>query len=614
MSENYALLKTINTLEDFKRLPEDKLKELATEMRGFLVETVAKNGGHLASNLGVVELTFALHRVFNVPEDSIIFDVGHQSYVHKILTGRREAFTDLRKENGLSGFPKRAESNCDSFDTGHASTSISAALGMARARALSGNKGCSVALIGDGALSGGLAFEALNDAGQSKLPIIVILNDNEMSIAKNVGALNRSLNDMRSSRRYQKLKRNLVKRLDRLPAGERLFKRLERTKNRIKYFLLPNIVFFESLGFSYLGPIDGHDIDSLVHALKQAREMERPVLLHVITKKGSGYLPAEQNPEKFHGIGPFDPATGETLKTSAKSNSSVFGETLCKLAGQDPRITAITAAMTLGTGLTAFSRQYPDRFFDVGIAEEHAVTMAAGMAAQGLKPVVAIYSSFLQRAYDGILHDVCLQNLPVVFAIDRAGLVGEDGETHQGVFDIAFLSTLPNMTIFSPSTVQELVSMFEYAMNLNVPVAIRYNRGVLPEGESVKNIEEPYEVLCPLGKVNIVATGRLVKQVLPVCRELNVGLINLRTIKPLSQSLLDLLKRGHVCITVEDGILQGGVGQTIAARLSDSDCRVIAKGIPDIPITQGTVTAQDSRCGLLPEQIRETLLHLQEEI
>lgn len=613
--KSYALLDNINSLEDFKNVPASQLSQLAAEVRSFLVDTVAQNGGHLASNLGVVELTFALHRVFNVPEDSIVFDVGHQSYVHKIITGRRADFHALRKENGLSGFPKRAESACDAFDTGHASTSISAALGIARARSLTHQKGSVIALIGDGALSGGLAFEALNDAGQSRLPIIVILNDNEMSIAKNVGALNRSLNDMRSSRRYLKFKQRIVRRLDLLPSGERLSQRLERLKNRIKYFLLPNIVLFESFGFSYLGPIDGHDVDTLTHMLKQAKDMERPVLLHVITKKGYGYLPAEKNPEKFHGIGPFDPATGNVIPSTAKSNSAVFGETLCELAADNDRIVAVTAAMTMGTGLTAFSKRYPERFFDVGIAEEHAVAMAAGMAVQGLRPVVAIYSTFLQRAYDQILHDVCLQSLPVIFAIDRAGFVGEDGETHQGLFDISFLSALPNMTIFSPSTQRELQWMLQKSVSIESgPVAIRYNRGALPTDDPNSVPNDTPEILCPLNTINVVASGRLVYQVFPVCQELGVGLVKIRAIKPLDDVLIHELAQYSICLVLEDGILRGGLGQMIAAKLNGTSCKAICRGAPDIPMTQSTVTAQDARCGLLPEQVKQTILKLREDL
>jgi 1-deoxy-D-xylulose-5-phosphate synthase len=599
----YLLLNKAGSPGELKNIPEFRLPELAEEIRAFLIENVSNTGGHLASNLGVVELTIALHRVFDAPGDKIIFDVGHQSYVHKILTGRREGFAHLREKDGISGFPKTAESEYDAFNTGHSSTSVSAALGMARAREIKKTSESIIAVIGDGALTGGMAFEALNDAGQSKLPIIIILNDNNMSISRNVGAMNRYLNNVRSSGPYLNFKKSLVSFLDRFDGvGKSMSRHLERLKNRIKYFLLPNVLF-EELGFTYLGPLDGHDIITLQKVLRQAKKITRPVIVHVKTVKGKGYPPAENDPEKFHGIGEFDPATGSEHVNGQKTNSSVFGNALMRLARRDGLITAVTAAMREGTGLLPFSKEFPPRFFDAGIAEQHAVTMAAGMAISGLKPVVAVYSTFLQRAYDQLIHDVCLQNLHVVFAVDRAGLVGRDGETHQGAYDIAYLSHMPNMTVYSPASQIELESMLEQALQLDSPAAIRYNRGLLPEKVSdAPLVYGKWDVIKTPGAVTVIAAGRFVETVLK--SDTDTGLISARFIKPVDLDLLDSLK--SVCkavIVIEDGVVAGGLGSIIARYLSPALIRVECMGLPDEPVPQGSVAEQDEFCRLTEEYI-----------
>ena len=474
--KEYPILRQLNGPKDLQALPEDKLPALAEEIRGYMVDCVSKNGGHLAASLGAVDLIIALHRVYTDEGDRLLFDVGHQAYAHKILTGRRDAFTTLRQEGGLSGFPKREESPYDAFNTGHASTSISAALGMARAKQLLHQPGHVAAVIGDGALTGGLAYEALDDGGDSKLPLVVVLNDNEMSISRNVGAMSRSLSRLRASSGYNRLKRFVVRVLERGMVGRRMSKNIEGFKNRIKRFVLQN-TFFEEMGFTYLGPISGHDIPQMIDLLGEARALERPVVVHVITQKGKGYSPSEQNPEKFHGVAPFSPETGAVASSGTVSCSETFGKTLLELARKDGRIVAITAAMRDGTGLRPFFETFPDRAFDVGIAEEHALTMAAGMAAEGLRPVAAIYSSFLQRAVDQLYHDICLQKLPVVIGVDRAGLVGQDGETHQGIYDPAMLCAIPNLSVYEPATLSELRAMIRLAVSRGEPAAIRYCRG-----------------------------------------------------------------------------------------------------------------------------------------
>ncbi len=604
------LLDKIGCIDDFRRIDKSELTALAQEIRSFLVETVSKTGGHLASNLGVVELTIALHRAFSSPEDKLVFDVGHQAYVHKLLTGRKAEFSTLRKKGGISGFPKRSESEHDAFDTGHASTSISAALGMLRADALLGRERSVAAIVGDGALTGGLCFEALNDAGQSKLPLIVVVNDNDMSISHNVGALSRNLYKMRASASYQRFKGFVADALRRIPkVGPGLANRVLRFKNRIKYLLLPNVLF-EEMGFTYLGPVDGHDIQALVRVLTHARELKHPVVVHATTVKGKGYEFAENDPERFHGIGKFDPETGDADKRAAKSNSKTFAQTLVALAARDRRIAAVTAAMPSGTGLDEFAKHYPDRFYDVGIAEEHAVTMAAGMAAAGARPVVAIYSSFLQRAYDQIIHDVCLQQLPVVFAIDRAGLVGEDGETHHGLYDISFLRNLPGMSVMAPSSQEELSAMLAYALSLDGPSAIRYNRGALrsvPLSQGV--VCGAWETLSPPAKVTVIAAGRLLETALKACAGLAVGVVSARFLKPLDTKALESIRAAsRIVITLEDGIAEGGLGSAVRGYYSEGGPRVWALGIPERPVPQATIAEQDEMCGLSRDQVREKVM------
>ncbi|MBO4563525.1 MAG: 1-deoxy-D-xylulose-5-phosphate synthase [Clostridia bacterium] len=601
------LLKNIGSPEDMRKLSKEELYELAEEIRQQLVTTVSKTGGHLASNLGVVEMTIALHRVFDLDTDRLVFDVGHQSYVHKLLTGRAERFDTLRQKGGIAGFPKTEESPYDAFNTGHSSTSISAAIGIMRADALKGVKRNVIALIGDGALTGGMAYEALDDVGQQKLPLIVVLNDNEMSISDNVGGLSRHLAKMRSARGYRSFKRGFSKLLKHIPLiGKWLSDRFEGLKNRIKYFILPNVLF-EELGFTYLGPINGHDIEALTEVFEHAKQMDKPVVIHAITRKGKGYEPAEKNPEKFHGIGRFDISTGESKTTFG--NSAVFSDELCRLAEEDPDLVAITAAMASGTGLDSFKERFPDRFFDVGIAEQHAVTMAAGMAIAGVKPVFCVYSSFLQRAFDQLVHDVCLQDLKVVFGIDRAGLVGADGETHHGIYDISYLMTLPNMKILSPSSKEELRACLDWAVKENdSPCAIRYNRGVLPEREMSGEILS-WECIKPFRSVCVVATGRMLDPVMNVCRDLNVGLYNARCIRPMDEAALEKLSHAHYVVTVEDGVVNDGFGAQIAAYMSriGSGARVVPVGVPNRVIEQGTVAEQDDECGLSEEKLLETI-------
>ena len=602
--DQYSILDKINSLEDFKKLKDNELPALAAQMRQYMVENVAKCGGHLASSLGTVELTIAMHRVFNSPVDKIIFDVGHQAYAHKIITGRRAAFCTLRQENGISGFPKREESEHDPFNTGHASTAISAALGMARAKHLLGEQGVTVALIGDGALTGGLAFEGLNDAGQADVPLIVILNDNEMSISPNVGALHRMLVNMRSSEGYVRFKRSLVRALDTGVIGRWLSHHMEDFKNRVKSFLMPKRLF-EDMGFLYLGPIDGHDITLLTKMFRRAKDLHVPVMVHCITQKGKGYAFSERNPVKFHGIAPFSIDTGDVALNAKKSNSTVFGEAMIELAQKNPRVVAVSAAMPIGTGLSEFSTRFPDRFFDVGIAEEHALTMAAGMAACGLQPVVAIYSTFLQRGYDQILHDICLQKLPVVLAVDRAGLVGDDGETHQGVYDAAFLSTMPNMTIYSPATQQELTHMLSLALSSGEPAAVRYPRGSLMQAVSEQPVEKGvWEVLQPVAEKTIIATGAMVGVALPVARKLGAGLINARTIMPMDEAALAQVKLvSKRVVVMEEGV--DCLGLRVLAALAPVP--VVRMCIPNDPVAQACVNHQRQVCGLNAERLEAYL-------
>lgn len=601
---DYPLLDTIDSLQDYHKIPRSKLPQLADELRRFMVENVSQTGGHLASSLGAVEVILAMHRVFDSPHDKLVFDVGHQAYVHKIITGRRKDFPTLRQQGGISGFPLRSESEHDVFSVGHASTSLSVALGMARAMGLKGDGGTAVALIGDGALTGGMVFEALNDAGQADIPLVVVLNDNDMSISENVGMLRKQLTNLRISKSYVRFKRWLVRILDAGLVGRWFSKHMENFKNRVKNFLLPHLLF-EEMGFVYLGPIDGHDIDKLIRYFSRARELHIPVIVHTVTRKGKGYPLSENDPEKFHGIEPFTVSTGEVPPNGKKSNAELFGETLVQLAQNDERIVAVTAAMPKGTGLSSFSRLFPTRFFDVGIAEQHAITMAAGMAAEGMRPVVAIYSTFLQRGYDQLLHDVCLQKLPVVLAVDRAGLIGADGITHQGIYDIAFLSTLPNMTIYAPATQQELVHMLRLAIASGEPCAIRYNRGALMQMVSEVPVEKgKWEELYPMRERTVIAAGNMVEAAMKPAKEANAGLINARCLKPVDDEMLARLSRvAKRIVVVEDGI--DAFGKDMALRLPGID--VVRLHVPEEPVHHATVAEQRVLCGLTSDDIRHAL-------
>ena len=607
---SYPILDTINSIQDFKALREEQLPALCEELRTFLIEKVSKTGGHLASSLGAVELIVAMHYVFDSPTDKLVFDVGHQAYVHKILTGRKDAFDTLRQENGISGFPKFSESKHDVFNTGHASTAISAALGLARAMKQKGEHGRAVALVGDGAMTGGLSFEALDDAGQEKIPLIVILNDNQMSISKNVGGINNSLTMMRTNRAYNAFKRWLNGILETSSFGKSLSRRMERFKNRIKQFFAPNLPF-EEFGILYLGPIDGHDVRKIIKYLRRCRELNKPMILHAFTTKGKGYPFAVENPEKFHGIAPFEVQTGEVSPQRQKSCSELFGETLMRLAKDDPRIIAITAAMSSGTGLQSFAKAYPDRFYDVGIAEAHAVTMAAGLARGGMRPVVALYSSFLQRAYDSLLHDVCLQKLPVVIGLDRAGLVGADGETHQGIFDPAFLSTMPNLAVYAPATQQEMTAMLELALSREEPAVVRYPRGSLPDESLVHPVQfGKWEIVLPLGDVTIVAHGTMLSLAKTIAHKHGTGLINARFLQPLDAEMIaDMKAKGCRVLVLEENTVS--LGEKLA--LSLNPCAVRSVSLPTEPIPHASVARQRERFGLSEANIENALKALKEE-
>ena len=614
-----SILDSINNPKDLKKLNILEKEELANEIREYLLEIVSKNGGHLASNLGVVELTLAIHSVFNSPEDKIIWDVGHQSYVHKILTGRKEQMNTLRKIGGISGFPKISESEYDSFDTGHSSTSISVALGMARARDLLGSRNKVIAVIGDGSLTGGMAIEALNDAGSSKTNIIVILNDNEMSISKNVGGIPKLLTKIRVKKTYKR-SNNCIKRFfNKIPIiGKPIVNIAHQIKMGIKQAVIPNM-YFEDIGFTYLGPVDGHNIQELENILFKSQNIEGPVLIHVITKKGKGYEIAEKNPDKFHGISSFDIKTGNTNKAKQKDYSNQFGEKLVKLASKDEKIVAVTAAMKDGTGLKEFADKYPKRFFDVGIAEQHACGLIAGMASSGLKPVFSVYSSFLQRGYDQLIHDIALSNLPVTIAIDRAGIVGNDGETHQGLFDLAFLSHIPNFTVMAPKDFKELDKMLEFAINLNKPVTIRYPRG----GEGKNKFNKCEEV--KLGKaeiikrgkdISIVAIGKMVDRAVEVSnilkeKNIDVEIINARFLKPLDkETILKSINKTKYVITIEDGILKGGLGTAVTELIKNNDIndiKIKTFGYNDCFVEHGSIEELEDIYGLTSEKITERL-------
>ncbi|MEW6540224.1 MAG: 1-deoxy-D-xylulose-5-phosphate synthase [Bacillota bacterium] len=611
-----GLLDGISHLTDFRALGPDQLDELAAELRELIVSTVSRTGGHLAPNLGVVELTLALHYVFRAPQDRIVWDVGHQSYVHKILTGRKQKFHTLRQFEGLSGFPNRNESEFDCFGTGHSSTSISAALGMALARDLNREDRNVVAVIGDGALSGGMAFEALNQAGHLGRRVIVVLNDNEMSIAKNVGAMARYLSRLRTDPMYSRSKDEVESLLRRIPAiGPRVLGWIERVKDSVKYLLVAGMLF-EELGFTYLGPIDGHNIPAMLNVFRQAQAVEGPVVVHVLTKKGKGYAPAETNPDKFHGVGPFDPVTGETPVAARISFTEVFGRTVVRLAEEDDRILAITAAMTSGTGLGPFARRFPQRFFDVGIAEQHAVTLAAGLAVEGYRPVVAVYSTFLQRAYDQVLHDVCLQKLPVVFALDRGGIVGEDGVTHQGVFDLSFLRPIPNLVLMAPKDENEFQHMLKTAVQHDGPIAVRYPRGTgtgcaldqdlapLPIGRAQVLREGDDIALIAIG--NMVPTAVKAAEIL-AGRGIEAAVVNARFVKPLDEKCIcHYARRTGRLITLEENVIAGGFGSAVQELLASrglSDVRVHLIGLPDVFVEHGAPHLLRAKYGLTVDRV-----------
>ncbi len=609
------LLENINNENDIKNIDACEYEKLAEEIREFLIEKISATGGHLASNLGVVELTMALHLVMDFPNDKLIWDVGHQSYTHKILTGRKNEFNRLRLYGGISGFPKRRESLCDAFDTGHSSTSVSAGLGIASGYYLAGNNGTVISVIGDGALTGGMAYEALNNAANLKRNFIIILNDNNMSISENVGGMSRYLSNLRTGRVYNDLKAGVTNTLNKIPVvGEKVVKKIKITKSSIKQLVIPGM-FFEDMGITYLGPVDGHNISQMVKVFNEAKRLNHAVLVHVITKKGKGYELAENNPSKFHGVEPFDRESGEIVnKKEEVTYTDVFSGVLCKLAEKNERIAGITAAMPDGTGLKRFKQRYKKRFFDVGIAEEHAVTFAAGLAAAGYKPYVAVYSSFLQRAYDQILHDVCIQDLPVVFAIDRAGLVGGDGETHQGIFDLSFLSSIPNMSIFAPKNRYELIDILKYSTYFSGPLAIRYPRGAAYDG--LKEFRAPIkfgksEVLYMEKDIALIAVGAMVETAVNVRDMLKkrgcfVSVINGRFVKPIDEARIQELTNNHkIIVTLEENVIKGGFGESVLRYVAslDKKIKVLNIGVPNIYLEHGSVEELRREAGLDEDSI-----------
>lgn len=613
------ILEQIKGPEDLKKLTSEELSQLAEEIRAFLIEKISHTGGHLASNLGVVELTIALFRTFDLPEDKIIWDVGHQSYTHKILSGRRMEFDELRQYGGLSGFPKRKESPYDSFDTGHSSTSISAGLGIAQGRDILGEDYKVVSVIGDGALTGGMAYEALNNAARMKKNFIIILNDNKMSISENVGGMSRYLGGLRTGAGYNDLKKNVADTLERIPVvGGRMIDKIKRTKNSIKQLFIPGMLF-ENMGITYLGPVDGHNIPALCKVLKEAQKLDHAVLVHVLTKKGKGYEPAEKNPAHFHGVSPFDIKTGKPLaEKKYPTYTDVFSKKLCQLGETHPELVAVTAAMPDGTGVAAFGKKFPDRFFDVGIAEAHAVTSAAGMAAAGLRPVVAVYSSFLQRGYDQILHDVCIQNLPVLFAVDRAGLVGSDGETHQGIIDYSYLTSIPNMSVAAPKNLWELRAMLDFAMDYKAPFAIRYPRGTAYRG--LKEFMQPIaygkgEIIYEEENIALLAVGSMVstgEHVREKLKEEGVSctLANARFVKPFDKELVDRLAKNHrLIVTMEENVLQGGFGLPVTAYIHEHypQVKVMNIALPDAYVEHGNVSVLRKGLGIDSDSIIQRL-------
>ena len=614
------VLDKIKQPNDIKNLSEEEINALPAEIREFLIEHLSKTGGHLASNLGTVELTIALHLLMDFPKDKLVWDVGHQSYTHKILTGRADEFEHLRQYGGISGFPKREESDCDSFDTGHSSTSLSAALGYCMARDLAGEDYKVAAVIGDGALTGGLAYEALNNASRlKKSNFLIVLNDNEMSISKNVGGMSTNLERLRTSSKYVGFKNDVLNSLESWPNGEKLIRKIRSTKNGIKSLMVPNMVF-EDLGIMYLGPVDGHNIKAMLETFRMAVKIKGPVLVHVITKKGNGYLPAERHPSRFHGTDIFEIETGLPKRNPNPGYTDVFSTVMRKMGDRNPEVVAITAAMAEGAGLKRFRNMFPDRFFDVGIAEEHAVTFAAGLALGGRVPVFAVYSSFLQRAYDQILEDVCLQNLHVVFAIDRAGLVGADGSTHQGVFDVSFLTSMPNMTVMAPKNKWELSDMMKYAVSEhNGPIAIRYPRGEAYCGLNDNRAPIEYgksEEIKPGSKVMLFALGSMVKKAEEVCEQLkahdiDAGICNARFAKPLDEEYLQSIKKQYdLIVTLEENVLTGGFGEQVQAFLYDNEYRgkVLKIAIPTEFVRHGSVTLLFKELHMDSESITERIL------
>ena len=613
------VLDKIQRPNDVKELKEQELPVLADEIRQFIIDKVSDNGGHLASNLGVVELTIALHRCLNFPQDKLIWDVGHQSYTHKILTGRKNGFDSLRKYHGMSGFPKRDESNCDAFDTGHSSTSLSAGLGMVCARELKKEKYKVVSVIGDGSLTGGLAFEALNNAASLKSNYIMILNDNHMSISENVGGLSHYLAGVRTAKGYTNFKKNVKASLSKMNAiGEELERNIRRAKSMLKQVFIPGM-FFEDMGITYLGPIDGHNIEALTEVIEDAKQVEGAVLIHVITEKGKGYEPAQLHPESYHGVGPFIKKNGMAKKPKEEATyTDIFAKTICELAQTHEKLVTITAAMMDGCGLKGFAKRFPDRFFDVGIAEEHAVTFACGLAAGGFHPFFAVYSSFLQRGYDQILHDMCMQNLPVTLMLDRAGLVGNDGETHQGVFDLSYLTMIPTMTVFAPKNRYEFQDAIAFAADFEAPMAIRY-----PKTDAVRVLKE-YREPIKLGKsewirrgsrVALLAIGTMVETAMEVEELLakdgiDATVVNLRFAKPLDYEMLDEVLDYHsLIVTMEENVLSGGVGEHICryVELHSTGVRVIACGIPDKFIHQGSIKELLEETGLDAQSIYQKI-------
>lgn len=609
------MLEKIQKPNDIKKIPADQLPALAEEIRKFIIESLSKTGGHLASNLGVVELTIAMHRVFDLPKDKLIWDVGHQSYTHKILTGRKDGFETLRREGGISGFPKRSESDCDVFDTGHSSTSISAGVGYVRARELKKENYSVVSIIGDGALTGGMAYEALNNAASLKSNFIIVLNDNEMSITENVGGMSSYLSGLRTASAYTGFKMDVTKALNRIPGiGPGMVDAMRKTKSSIKQIIIPGMLF-EDMGLTYLGPVDGHNIPQLIKTFQEAKRSEGPILVHVLTQKGRGYEPAMRHPARFHGAGPFDVKTGLPVGKSNPTYTDVFSTVMRKMGDRRKDVAAVTAAMMTGVGLKRFSNMFPDRCFDVGIAEEHAVTFAAALSLGGITPVVAIYSSFLQRAYDQIMHDVCMQNLHVVFAIDRAGLVGYDGETHHGIFDLSYLGSMPNMTILAPKNLWELSDMIKFAVDYDGPIAVRYPRGEAYTG--LKEFRAPIclgksEVIHEGSRVALLAVGSMVKMAEEVQKQLkermdmDAALVNARFVKPIDEELLrSFADTYELVVTLEENVKDGGFGERVLAFAEEEDLpfgvEIIA--LPDRFIPHGSVSYQMKQVGFTPEDI-----------